>query len=122
VDCSTFAAWMILAAYPDDYADGDYAALQIYDATKPWSNVEWLLSRGLGEERAPMLSEWAYCQTWQGVPGQAPGHARLVLTRPDGVALCLESTESQLASGPQWRATTWADLRGRPACRAVVLR
>ena len=122
IDCSSFAAWMIFALYPGEYTRDDYADMQIYDAARPYSNVEWLISQGLGVERTPRPMEWSYCQTWQGTPGQSRGHARLVMTQYEGAVLCLESTISDLSRGPQWRATSWDDLNGRAGCRAVVLR
>lgn len=122
IDCSSFGAWMLFALYPDDYTRGDYEALQIYDAAKPWSNIDWLIAQRLGVEREARVDEWAYVQTWEGVPGQSRGHARLALTRPRGEVLTLESTVTELVSGPQWRRMTWADLGARHAMRAVVLR
>ena len=122
IDCSSFAAWMLFALYPDDYTRGDYEALQIYDAAKPWSNIDWIMTQRIGVERPALVDEWAYVQTWEGVPGQSRGHARFVLTRPHGEVLTLESTVTGISSGPQWRAMTWADLQSRRAMRSVVLR
>lgn len=122
IDCSSFAAWLLFALYPGNYTREDYEALQIYDAAKPWSNVDWVVAQRIGVERAPLVDEWAYVQTWEGVPGQSRGHARLVLTRPHGEILTLESTTTAMASGPQWRTMTWADLQSRRAMRAVTLR
>ena len=122
IDCSSFAAWMIFALYPGSYTRTDYEALQIYDAERPWSNIAWLLDQRIGVERAALVDEWSYVQTWEGEPGRSRGHARLALTRPHGEVLTLESTVTTIANGPQWRAMSWDSLRRRAACRAVVLR
>jgi hypothetical protein len=118
IDCSSFCAWILMAHYALLWDREAYEALQIYDAAKPFSNIDLLISRGISPQmRLPEAHNWHLVQTWEGTAGASPGHSRLAYHDGSATALCLESTESSAASGPQWRRCEWSDLLSRSAVR-----
>ena len=122
VDCSTFTAWLLMSVYPQLQDRKAYEALQIWDAAKPFSNCDLLMARRVaGEAETPAKGCWYLVQTWEGEAGASQGHSRLAYCDGSDLALCLESTISQRADGPQYREILWQDLLTRAAVRLARL-
>ena len=122
VDCSTFCAWMLMHTCRQLQDREAYEALQIWDATKPFSNVDLCISRGIASSAdTPARGCWHLVQTWQGEAGKSQGHSRLAYCNGSALASCLESTISDRADGPQWREVQWSDLLSRHAVRLARL-
>ena len=122
IDCSSFCAWMLMNHHSVLWTREAYEALQIYDAAKPFSNIDLLIDAGISPRiTEPVPHRWHLVQTWEGAPGASPGHSRLAYHNDTFTARTLESTVSSVASGPQWRDIDWADLQSRHAMRLALV-
>lgn len=103
-NCSTFAAALLCAAYPDaPWAAADYRDLQIYDAARPLSPLDAVERVGAGTRtQAPMLARWHLVQGWR---ASGSGHAFLALTTGDRTLQVLQASSVGKA-GPTLTTTT----------------
>ena len=75
----------------------DVAALNIHDASKPFSNIEWYVEEGLAGKvvmpRHPLkVGHWYVVQVWKTLTPLSSGHVILMRRNHDGTMTIVEST------------------------------
>jgi hypothetical protein len=82
-DCTTYAAWVLLASHAGLRGiDGMWEALSVWDRARPWSGIEVL--QGMGYVAGdPVAPGWYWVQSWSGLAGGrvvfgSSGHGRLL--------------------------------------------
>ncbi len=117
IDCSSLTAFVLTNAFPfAGWVFDDYRDLQIYDASRPFSPIDAVTRRGIGQAaEAPIAGRWHLCQTWIKLDPLGGGHARLFRAIDSDRMEILESTNLENGIGPRWALSTWAEFAPRYA-------